>query len=103
MLLKDVIIVVDNGTADWLKSKSTQEKAEFGLSVARVVADDKLTEIQEWVRVYNRLPKITKSIGALNTDNAVKTVNQYFGNYSEFLTRSGSTKFGGRVYIILCY
>lgn len=104
-MLKDVIVVIDTTTANWIKSKnfSKQEVIGFALETCSMIADDVWPDIQSWMNSSGFVPSIFGMPSIWDKSKIPNVVRDVRGDiYSEMAVRTGSTAFGGKVAVVLC-
>ncbi len=102
--LRDVILVVDAKTLEWLKGKSRDEMIGFALNSCKVIADDVWTQIESWVQASGAVPSIFNMPGAWDPSKCAEVIHQAKSEYKNLTiaVRTGTTGFGGKIAVALC-
>jgi hypothetical protein len=103
-MIKDVILVVDTKTLEWLKGKSRDEMIGFALNSCEVIADDVWIKIKSWMQTSGAVPSIFNMPGTWDPSKCAEVILQAKKEYKdlEIAVRTGTTGFGGKIAVALC-
>jgi hypothetical protein len=104
VMLKDVILIVDTKTLEWLKGKSRDEMIGFALNSCEIIADDVWTKIESWMHKSGAVPSIFNMPGTWDPSKCSEVIHQAKKEYKNLAiaVRTGTTGFGGKIAVALC-